>query len=182
MIAIDRHKLHFGPYSTPAYGYGTQLECLECGEVMISKTSRGRIPWPMSIRKGGTSLVLCHDLARAVRHEAACAVAYWFGVSTWTVRKWRRVLGVPSRNEGDRLLKSDYAKGERGALARTAALATAGSPERRAKISAAQRGKPRPAHVVEAVRKAMTGRKLSADHRRKVIGALERHRLRAMAG
>lgn len=43
-----------------------------------------------------------------------------------------------------------------------------GSPDRAAKIAAAKRGKPRPANVIEALRKANLGRKLTAEHRAKM--------------
>src|SRR5690349_3597163 len=48
------------------------------------------------------------------------------------------------------------------------------SPERGAKIAAALRGKPRPAHVIDAVRRANTGRKASAKARRKMSEARKR--------
>src|SRR5262245_14223375 len=111
MSEIDRHELRFGPYRTPQFHYGTTVKCMVNGGVTISGISDGRIAWPMITRQGGRSLVLYEDLARAVACEAACAVAHWFGVSTWTVRKWRRALGVPERTEGDRLLKRQYAVG-----------------------------------------------------------------------
>jgi hypothetical protein len=34
------------------------------------------------------------ELARAVRHESAAAVTYWWGVSAFTVAQWRKALGV----------------------------------------------------------------------------------------
>src|SRR5262245_14024863 len=141
MAPIDRYQLHFGPYETPQFRYGTAVQCLLHGDVIVTQLSDGPIAWPMTTRQGGHSLVLYQDLARAVEREAACAVAYWFGVSTWMVRRWRRALDVPCRNEGDRLLKQQYAKGEGGELAREAALLTANDPVRRAKISAAQKGR-----------------------------------------
>uniref|UniRef100_UPI0011AB131E NUMOD3 domain-containing DNA-binding protein n=1 Tax=Anatilimnocola aggregata TaxID=2528021 RepID=UPI0011AB131E len=48
---------------------------------------------------------------------------------------------------------------------------TARSPERRAKIAAAKRGKPRPAHVIEILRRVNTGRKHSAASRAKMSAA-----------
>ncbi len=174
MPSIDRHQLHFGPYQTPVFQYGETAACLIHGDVIITGISDGRIAWPMTTRQGGRSLLLYQDLVQAVEREAACAVAYWFGVSTWMVRKWRRILSVPARNQGDRLLKREYAAGENGRLARQAALLTANDRERCAKISAAQRGKPRPTHVIEAIRQTMTGRKLTPEHRAKVVPYLKR--------
>jgi len=45
---------------------------------------------------------------------------------------------------------------------------------RRAKIAAARRGKPRPRHVIEAMRKANTGRKLTLEQGRKLSEAQKR--------
>jgi hypothetical protein len=43
------------------------------------------------------------ELARAVRHEAAAAVRYWWGVSDCVVWRWRQTLGVSrTNNEGTR--------------------------------------------------------------------------------
>jgi hypothetical protein len=53
--------------------------------------------------------------------------------------------------------------------ARAAALPTLGSPERRAKIAASMRGKPRPQHVVEAMRKGRTGKPHDAQTRERMI-------------
>ena len=55
------------------------------------------------------------------------------------------------------------------------------APERAAKISASKLGKPRPAHVIEALRNANKGRKLSADHRRKMSEAHKRRGTRPPA-
>jgi hypothetical protein len=107
---IDRHKLHFGPYRTPCFKYGAKVECEVRGEVTIWKLTAARIPWPIGKTHRATSLVLYKDLARAVRLEAACDVAYWWGVGPSTVNKWRRALGVPAMNEGDRRRKQRFAK------------------------------------------------------------------------
>jgi hypothetical protein len=39
-------------------------------------------------------------LARAVRHESAAAIGYWFEVDITTVTKWRKAIGVPEWNLG----------------------------------------------------------------------------------
>jgi hypothetical protein len=181
MATIDRHRLYFGPYSTPEFHFGAAATCLVHGEVVISGISDGPIAWPMTTRQGGRSLVLYADLVQAVEREAACAVACWFGVSTWMVRKWRRALGVPARNQGDRLLKQFYAEGENGRIARRAALLTADDPDRRAKISAAQRGRKRLKQTIDSIRATMTGRRLSPEHRAKVIPYLRGHGAQSVA-
>jgi hypothetical protein len=45
-------------------------------------------------------LILCGDLVRAVKREAAIAVAHHWSVSVNTVKRWRRALGVPRTNDG----------------------------------------------------------------------------------
>lgn len=167
MSQVNRHKLHFGPYRTPRFKYGAKVECQARGEVTIVKLTAGRIPWPVGRTKRATSLVLFKGLARAVRREASIAVQYWWGVSPATVRKWRRALGVPTLNEGNRRLKRAYGKTEWAADGLRKAWAKARDPVRRAKIAAAKLGKPRPPHVIEALRLANLGRKHSKAERRK---------------
>src|SRR5262245_13546626 len=104
MPHVDRNKLHFGPYRTPRFKYGAKVECEARGEVTIVRLSNGRLPWPIGKTQRATSMVLYADLARAVRREAACAVMFWWGVGASTVNTWRRAIGVPNRNEGDRRL------------------------------------------------------------------------------
>src|SRR4051794_15178034 len=137
MPSVNRHKLHFGPYRTPRFKYGANVDCEVRGEVTIVKLSDGRIPWPVGKTHRATSLVLYKDLARAVRREAACTVRYWWGVGAATVRKWRRALGVPAMNEGDRRLKREHAKTDWAKSARAKAWTKARDPDRRAKIAAA---------------------------------------------
>ena len=82
-----RHKLHFGPYRTPRFRLGQQVEDLRRGLVRIVGVSDGPIQWPIGQIKRAKSLVLYRGLARAVRLEANAAVAYWFGVKGQTVTK-----------------------------------------------------------------------------------------------
>jgi len=49
--------------------------------------------------------------------------------------------------------------------------AKARDPVRRAKIAASRRGKPRPPEVIEALRRANLGKKLSAETRAKMSAA-----------
>jgi hypothetical protein len=90
------------------------------------------------------------------------------------VTKWRKALGVPATNEGTHRLHHDYFEEPWALDARAKAHAKAGDPVRRAKIAAAKRGKPRPAHVVEAVAEAHRGTHPSAEARRKMSAAHRR--------
>jgi hypothetical protein len=115
------------------------------------------------------------DLAEAVRRESATALCSWWGVTGQTVRKWRRALGVGAITEGTSQLRRDHSSEPLAEGAREKARARARDPELRARIAAAMRGKPRPAHVIEAVAAAHRGtshgaearRKMSATHRRR---------------
>ena len=112
------------------------------------------------------------DLARAVRIESEQAVMRWWGVGQDTVRKWRRALGVGATTEGTSRLRSELSSDpEHVAGLKEIAARTAADPDRRAKIAAAKRGVPRPAHVREAMRQASIGRKPSDEARRKMSEA-----------
>jgi hypothetical protein len=54
------------------------------------------------------------ELARAIRHESAAALCYWWGVSANTATLWRRAFGVEgwTGTEGTRRLVQ--AAAERG--------------------------------------------------------------------
>jgi hypothetical protein len=97
MPDVDRHKLHFGPYHTRRFKYGAKVECESHGEVKIVGLTAARIPWPLARRsRGNSSPVLFGSLAKAVRREAACAVAHWWGVCPASAGRratWRGLLG-----------------------------------------------------------------------------------------
>jgi hypothetical protein len=137
MPAYDRHKLYFGPHRTPAFRYGSKVECEARGEVKIVGLSDAPIPWPIALAGSRTSPVVFGPLVKAIRREAACAVAHWWGASPWLVRKWRRALGVLRWNEGDLLRKSAIGKSLALNPALKAMWAKARDPVRRAKIAAA---------------------------------------------
>jgi hypothetical protein len=102
---------------------------------------------------GTAPYILCGDLVKAVKCESAVAVAHHFGVSTQTVKGWRKALGVPRANEGSARLwgrvaiarEDDRLERARRNSKRPAALA---------KVSAKLKGRVIPPHVIEAVRRA----------------------------
>jgi len=84
---------------------------------VVCGLSKGPIRWPVGRppgrRTGEASLVLCGDLAEAVRRESGVAVRHWWGVARDVLRRWRRALGVGAVNEGGhqlRMLTSGEAK------------------------------------------------------------------------
>lgn len=79
-------------------------------ETTVDGWTDAPIPWPAYRGlTGRLTPLLCGDLVRAVRHESAQAVSYWFGVSRYTVRRWRRDLGVGRFTEGTRRLWKELA-------------------------------------------------------------------------
>jgi hypothetical protein len=169
MTDHDRVRLLFGPYRTPRFKYGDVVFCEKRGSVKIVGLTNALIPWPKCrTGKRSRAIILHGALADAVRREAALAVAHWWGVGLFTVWKWRKALGVGPITAGTRRLKHDYALEPAITAARARAWAKAGDAVRRRKIADSRRGKPRPPHVIEALRRANTGRKLSIKTRVKM--------------
>ena len=84
-----------GPYAPPRVPPSGHLRCAVQGPVPVDGWTDAPIPWPYRAQPGGKrSLIVCDDLARALRTESAQAVAHWWGVSRWSVGRWRRALGV----------------------------------------------------------------------------------------
>jgi hypothetical protein len=153
---------------------GQRVRCLVRGEVIITGMTEAPILWPIGKSGRGRSLVVYKGLARAIRRESNQAVARWWGVDPQTVCKWRRLLSVRRATPGTSRLHREYAA-EPGIVAGLRkALSKAGDPERRRKIAEARRGKPRPPHVVEAVRRAHLGTHHSEEARRKMREAHKR--------
>jgi len=106
MADRDRVKLLFGPYTAPRLRRGDRATCLfRDGEVVITIWTHAPIPWPrcraLDSPGGGSGLLVDEELARAVSHEAAAAVMFWWRASATAVKNWRRALGVTRmENEG----------------------------------------------------------------------------------
>lgn len=99
MKDYDKVKLLHGPYKPPKLRKGERATCLYRDRVVvITSWSVARISWPrcraIEHRGPGSGLLVCEELARAVRTESAAAVMYWWGVSVSTVWLWRQALGV----------------------------------------------------------------------------------------
>ena len=136
-------RLLHGPYDTPAVRIGDRLDCEFRGrEVVVGGLSDGLILWPTVRMKGRRSLVVCGDLARAVRSESVVAVAHQWGVACCTVTKWRRALGVEPMNEGSLRLVRHYVE---------KAWDSARTPEAIGRLKAAKAGVPQPPQVRAAL-------------------------------
>jgi hypothetical protein len=172
MRDVDRFQLHFGPYRTPRFRVGQQVRCAVQGKVVIMGITKAQIPWPVAKKgRGRHTLVVFKDLARAVRRESAQAACHWWKVCKSTVWHWRKALGVEPTNEGTSRLRRDHFAEPWGEKARRMAWAKARDPKRRRKIAEALRGKPKPPHMMEELRRSNLGRKLSAETRRKMSEA-----------
>ena len=174
MDDADRFRL-LGTYRTPRFRIGQRVRCLVRGEVIITGMTDTPIPWPIGKVGRGRSLVVYKGLAKAIRRESNQAVCHWWGLTPQTVSKWRKLLSVPRATAGTSRLHSEYATSEPAmAAGRRKGQAKARDPERRRKIAEARRGKPRPPHVVEAVRRAHLGTHHSEEARRKMREAHKR--------
>lgn len=171
MTDDERFQLRFGPYKSPRFRYGTTVACKVRGECDIYELPDALIPWPMGRphgARGGNSLIVYRGLAKAVRKEAGIVVEHWWGAGHSSVAKWRHELEVPRNNKGTLQLRVEHFSEEWADEARKKAYAKARDPERREKIAAARYGKKRPQSVIDAMRKANTGRKASAATRAKM--------------
>jgi hypothetical protein len=163
----ERFRL-LGKYKTPRFRIGQKVRCQVRGKVVITGMTYAPIPWP--IAKGGRgrhSLVVYKGLARAVRRESEQGICFWWGVKTTTVWKWRKALGVGIATLGTSRLHRETMN-EIGDKMRARSVLKARDSERCRKITEARRGKPRPPHVVEAVRQARLGTTASAQTRQRL--------------
>jgi hypothetical protein len=106
VVDLERVQLLFGPYQAPPLKRGDKTFCLVRDyPVVVIGWSDARISWPRCLPveppRCGRGLLIDDELARAIRHESAAAVAYWWGVHVSTVLHWRKALGVTrTNNEG----------------------------------------------------------------------------------
>jgi hypothetical protein len=175
MEDAERYRL-LGKYSTPRFCVGQRVRCQVRGEMVITGMTDAPIPWPVGKHGAGRhTLIVYKGLAKAIRREANQAVAHWWGIEPQTVTKWRKALSVQRGTRGTTRLFREYTKEPWAVEAFAKAQSKAGDPERCRKIAEARRGKPRPSHVVEAVRQAHLGQPASEETRRRMS---ETHRRR----
>lgn len=102
-----RARLIGGPYTPPRVRVPEHLVDEADREVTVLRWSDAPIPWPLAKHRGiGGKLapLLVGDLVRAVQTESLHAVAHHWGVSFWTVNRWRGLLGVPRFTPGTKRL------------------------------------------------------------------------------
>ena len=102
MKDADRFRL-LGKYRTPQFHIGQRVICLVRGEMMVTGMTDAPIPWPVGKRdRGRRSLIVCKELALAVRRESNKAICHWWGVSDTVVSKWRWALRMVDITEATR--------------------------------------------------------------------------------
>ena len=80
----DRVRLLHGPYKAPRLRRGDRAFCLfrDC-DVVVTGWTDARISWPrcrpVDVPRSHPSLLVDEELARAIRHESAAAVRFWWG-------------------------------------------------------------------------------------------------------
>ena len=139
----ERYKLVGGPYTTPKCHVGQKLTCeYRDRDVKVAGLSDAPIPWPSSRKTGNHSLIVCRDLAKAVRLESVLAIAHHWGVRDETVWKWRKALGVARDTEGTRSLFERTLPERYDPEVLERARRKSLTPKARAKRSAAITGRP----------------------------------------
>ena len=173
--APERCRLLYGPYPTPGFSIGDEVLCATRGPTTIPGVTAARIAWPVGKRGRNRALVLYGSLVDAVRRESAQAVAYWWGVGADTVWRWRKALGVGAVTDGTRELKRSIVDNPGFQAGVQKAHGQSRDAEldqvRRAKIREAHKGKVKPRHVVEAIRRGRTGKPQGEETRARMSAA-----------
>jgi hypothetical protein len=128
-----------GTYRTPSVRIGQIVRCEVRGLLRVVELRDSPIQWPLGrAGKGPASPIVYRGLAKAIRVEAVVDICQAWGVSPSLVQRWRKVLGV-KKSPGTTVRRQSMMRGLKGQKIRKAALPALSSPERRAKIAAAQR-------------------------------------------
>lgn len=88
-----------GPYRSPDVRMGDAIICAVRGSVEVRGWhDKGAIGVPLGGVKGTRwSIVVSHDLLKALFIETSRAIQFYWAVSEPTVAGWRRALGIKSR-------------------------------------------------------------------------------------
>lgn len=160
MISDPNREIRYGPYNPPRVDVGDEIQCEMRGLIRVhSWSDRGPIMWPLGIRNGASpgrpAMVLTGDLVRAVRKEAAIAIAHHWGTTWRTVRVWRRALGVDRMTEGSLDLARELGRPEIAALStigNAASLQPNSRKKRDESHSRSMRGRKPKAETIQAIR------------------------------
>jgi hypothetical protein len=108
------YPLIAGPYQPPRCRVGRELYDIIRGDLMVTSISDAPIAWPCgkTHQVARPLPVMTAELVRAVRTESVEAIVYHWGVSRWTVRRWRHALGVPRFNPGTMKIWREAVRGK----------------------------------------------------------------------
>ncbi len=89
-----------GPYFAPEVNVGDRITCAIRGAVEVRGWhDKGSVPVPLGGVKGTRwSMVVSHDLLRALSIETSLAICWHWAVSHTSVLTWRKALGIDGRN------------------------------------------------------------------------------------
>ncbi len=167
MDDAERLKLIHGPYAAPACKHGDKLFCeARDREVKVGRMSNGLIQWPTVLKTGSPSLIVCGDLALAVRLESEIAISHWWGVGLVTVWKWRKALGVDRTNDGTSRLYREYGPEKLTEDVTAIGRERAREPESIAKMVESKKGQSVHPNTAKALREAAS-RPWTEDRKRK---------------
>jgi hypothetical protein len=99
----DKVRFVGGPYEPPFVPIGGWLRCMLRGRLQVGGYSNSLIPWPVA-GNHPRQLVVCGDLAKALRTESRLAVCFHFGISPQTVSEYKRQLGIERLTAGSTFL------------------------------------------------------------------------------
>jgi hypothetical protein len=171
----ERYRLLKVP-RPPRCRVGGYLTCKIRGRLKVGGLLDAKIMWPYA-NKGRPCLIVTAELARAICRESNAALCYWLGVTGQTVTLWRKALGVATTNEGTRWLRRRWwIDGGIGEAARPGWETAVKTQEFAAKVAMSKRGKGRPRHVIEAMRRGRLGRPHSEATKSKMREAHARRR------
>jgi hypothetical protein len=88
------YKFQFaaGPYTPPRVNAGVSIVDACYGKVKVAGFTRAPIPWPAHKIRGKLIPILTKNLVRALMEEPEAVVAHYFGVSKYSVVRWRKLL------------------------------------------------------------------------------------------
>lgn len=99
VMSAENPRLLSGPYTSPGVKIGDAITCAVRGSLEVRGWhEKGSIGVPRGGVKGTRwSIVVSHDLLKALFIETSRAIQFYWAVSEPTVASWRRALGIESR-------------------------------------------------------------------------------------
>jgi hypothetical protein len=130
-------RLVGGPYRTPRCKIGGILYDVLLGDLRVTGLTEGPIPWPVSMRRGGSPrVIVTPELAAAVALESVLAITHHWGFDRSTVSRLRAKLGIGRWTAGTKQLWRDLWPKRLGREAARRGAATANAKRARERAAA----------------------------------------------